>query len=161
VIAEWWTKWPNANVGVACGASSGVIVLDRDDRHGGDDSLYELEREHGTPCDNSWRCATANGGVHLYFRAPSFTVRNAVALWPGLDIRGEGGYVVAPPSVLDGERLYRWQVGFAPHELLLADAPEWLLERLRSDDRHGTGHSPDFWRRLGKLCAGQCAEANA
>ncbi|NIT04147.1 hypothetical protein GTO10_04460, partial [Candidatus Saccharibacteria bacterium] len=101
-IVAWGEKWPDANIGVATGQASGIVVLDVDKRHGGDDSLFELEQKHGE-LPKTVEVITGGGGRHIYFKYPSgdVTVKNAAGLAgiAGLDIRGDGGYVVAPPSV--------------------------------------------------------------
>jgi len=125
-IAEWWTCWPDAGVAIATGADSGVIVADADPRHGGDDALHDLERAHGEFMP-TWRCLTAGGGLHLYLRHPGDRVGNRAGLWRGIDVRGDGGYVVAPPTELEGGRAYAWEVGHAPHEVELAEPPRWLV----------------------------------
>jgi hypothetical protein len=101
VIEATWRQHPSLNVGIRCGRESGLIVLDVD----GDDgmeSLRKIEQARGKlPLTASVR--TPRGGQHFYFQHPGFEVSNSVG-WPGpgLDIRGDGGYVVAPPSyVLD------------------------------------------------------------
>ena len=146
-ISEWWSQWPAAGVAIATGAESGVIVLDIDPCHGGDDALAELERHHGE-LPATWRALTANGGVHLYFRHPGVRVGNRVDVWPGIDLRGDGGYVVAPPTVLDGGRHYAWETGFGPLEIVLAEMPTWLLEQLGPDRSNGEGRPPDEWAAL-------------
>src|SRR5262245_12539102 len=103
IVARWWLEEPDANDGIATGACSGTIASDCDPRHGGDESLAELELEYG-PMPETWRSHTANGGTHDYFRHPGFAVRNRAALRPGIDLRGDGGYVVAPPSLLNSDR---------------------------------------------------------
>jgi hypothetical protein len=148
IIAAWWRQWPTAGVGIATGAASNAIVADIDDRHGGYESLRHLEREHGE-IPPTWRCLTANGGLHLYFRHPGGTVGNRAGLWPGIDLRGDGGYVVAPPTQLDPDRRYVWEVGYGPHELPLADAPTWLLDALHDQQRDGHNARPtDEWAAL-------------
>ncbi len=122
-VRAWWGRWPAANVGVPTGRRSGLLVLDVDQRGGGPQSLAALEREHG-PLPKTATGRTGGGGVHLFFRYPSGReVRNSAGvLGPGLDVRGEGGYVVVPPSRTRGA--YGW-ADRSP----LADA-SWLLERL-------------------------------
>jgi putative DNA primase/helicase len=122
-IERWWKRWPSANVGVPTGKKSGVVVLDVDVDDGGLDSLAKLERA-GLPVPKTARVHTGGGGIHVFFRYPRETViRNSAGmLGPGLDVRGEGGYVVVPPSRTRG--LYRW-VDTSP----LAEA-SWLIERL-------------------------------
>jgi hypothetical protein len=123
VIERWWKRWPSANVGVPTGKKSGVAVLDVDVDDGGPESLARLERV-GVPVPKTARARTGGGGIHVFFRYPRGTeIRNSAGLLgPGLDVRGEGGYVVVPPSRTRG--LYRWVDTSA-----LAEA-SWLIERL-------------------------------
>lgn len=99
-IHAWWAKWPKANVGLATGKVSGFFALDVDPRHGGDDSLAKLEREHG-PLPPTFTVRTGSGGRHFYFLMPAdgAPLKNRIGLSPGIDIRADGGYVVAPPSI--------------------------------------------------------------
>ena len=122
-VRAWWGRRPSANVGVPTGRRSGLVVLDVDRGGGGPESLAALEREHG-PAPETARARTGGGGAHLFFRyPPGREVRNSAGvLGPGLDVRGEGGYVVVPPSRTRGA--YGW-VDRSP----LAEAA-WLLERL-------------------------------
>jgi len=118
-----WDRWPAANVGVPTGARSGLLVLDVDPEDGGLESLAELERTNG-PLPLTTRARTGGGGTHLFFRYPAEEVRNSAGwLGPGLDVRGEGGYVVVPPSRTQGA--YGWSEKAPP-----ADPPAWLLVRL-------------------------------
>ena len=107
-VAQWWALFPDASIGVATGTSSGVVVLDVDDDAGGWDSLDRLQDRHGEL--TTWAAATGGGGVHLYFHAPAgVSVRSsASAVAPGIDVRGDGGYVVAPPSPHASGEAYRW-----------------------------------------------------
>ena len=126
-IQAWWGRWPSANVGVPTGRRSGLLVLDVDARGGGPESLATLERETG-PLPGTARARTGGRGVHVFFRYPSGEeVRNSAGwLGPGLDVRGEGGYVVVPPSRT--RSAYEW-IDRSP----LAGAA-WLLERLGEHD---------------------------
>ena len=122
-IGQWWKRWPSANVAIPTGEKSGVVVLDVDVDDGGPESLARLERV-GIPVPKTARTRTGGGGIHLFFRYPrEREIRNSAGLLgPGLDVRGEGGYVVVPPSRTRG--LYRWVDTSA-----LAEA-SWLIERL-------------------------------
>jgi hypothetical protein len=126
-IERWWGRWPSANVGVPTGKKSGIVVLDVDVTTGGPESLAKLERA-GVPVPKTARTRTGGGGIHLYFRYPRETdIRNSAGLLgPGLDVRGEGGYVVVPPSRTQGS--YEW-VDRSP----LAEA-SWLIEHLIEGD---------------------------
>jgi putative DNA primase/helicase len=123
-IQEWWDRWPSANVAVATGEVSGIVVLDIDKKHGGFQSLAALEKEHGT-LPESWTARTGGGGIHVYFKHPGTRVPNSAGkVGEGLDIRGDGGYVLLPPSGHESGNNYEWK---HPPETL-ADAPAWLLE---------------------------------
>ena len=125
IIAEWWRRWPDANVGIRTGAESGVVVLDVDTPKGGAGALAELERKHGK-LPATARVLTGGGGEHIYFRHPDRELRNSTGrLGAGLDVRGDGGYVVAPPSVHESGRAYQWKRTL---DRGLADCPAWLLE---------------------------------
>ena len=123
VIERWWKRWPTANVAVPTGKKSGVVVLDVDVDDGGLESLAKLDRA-GAPTPKTARARTGGGGIHVFFRYPRGTeIRNSAGLLgPGLDVRGEGGYVVVPPSRTQSS--YQWV-----DSSLLAEA-SWLIERL-------------------------------
>ena len=133
VIAEWWALFPDANIAIRTGAISGVVVADVDPGNGGWESIERLEAEHGslpvTPI-----VATGGGGAHVYFRHPGWMVPNSAGrIAQGIDIRGDGGYVIAPPSSHMSGTPYAWADGYTPDEVPLADLPEWLLPQ---DARH-------------------------
>lgn len=97
-IRRWWAQAPHANIGIATGGRSGLVVLDMDPRHGGEASLAAFEAEHG-PLPATLTVATGGGGQHLCFAAPAGeTIASRAGLLPGLDVRADGGYVVAAPS---------------------------------------------------------------
>jgi hypothetical protein len=145
-IEAWFSRQPQANVGVVTGAVSGVVVLDVDAAHGGMDSIAAWEAQHG-PLPTTVEARTGGGGRHVYFLHPGQNVPNRVAIAPGVDIRGDGGCIVAPPSAHASGGRYAWLPGHAPHEVGLAPMPHWLLGLLRSS--HGqSGHRLSHWRRL-------------
>lgn len=141
-IRSWFRRWPAANVGIVTGAVSGLAVLDIDPKHGGADSLAHLEQRHGA-LPPTLEVATGGGGRHLYFRHPGGTLHNKVGLAPGVDLRGDGGLVVAPPSIHPSGRPYLWQ----DDRTDLANMPDWLL-RLAAGAPGGTGHPLTYWRHL-------------
>jgi hypothetical protein len=143
-VSEWFQRWPAANVGVVTGVISSLAVLDVDARHGGAESLTALERAHG-PLPPTIEAATGGGGRHLYFAHPGGLVHNQVGLATGIDLRADGGFVVAPPSIHPSGRRYEWV--HPPAETPLAPMPAWLLRLVR---RRGDrpGHPIAHWRRL-------------
>ena len=123
LIEQWWTQWPNDGVGIACGEASGIFVIDVDVAGGktGDRTLADLEAQHGE-LPETYTVRTGSGGWHYYFRFdPARPIRNGI-LGPGLDIRGEGGQVLAPPTIhpVTGE-------AYLVHlDVPVADAPDWF-----------------------------------
>lgn len=144
-IEGWFRSWPDANLGIVTGAISGLVVLDVDPIHGGDGSLAELEHRHGR-LPQTVEAVTGGGGRHLYFGHPGGFVHNRASMAPGLDVRGDGGYVVAPPSVHPSGLGYRWVPGHTPTDIALAPVPGWVVEL--ATDRQHPGHSLAFWRAL-------------
>lgn len=122
-IKTWWGKWPTSNIAIVTGASSGVWALDVDPKHGGPDALARLEGEYGS-LPETVRVRTGSGGFHVWLAWPAdIEVRNSAGrLGPGLDVRGEGGFLVAPPSLHVSGRRYEWAGGKQ-----IASAPNWLL----------------------------------
>ncbi len=124
VICSWFADGQVVNVGIATGPRSKLVVLDVDTRHNGMDSMAALGAMPRTAT-----VETGGGGWHLYFQWPDgLDIRNSAGkLGPGLDIRGAGGYVVAPPSVHVSGGVYKWsrdpRGGFA-------DLPQHILEKL-------------------------------
>lgn len=121
-IVKAWTARGNANVGIATGKVSALVVLDVDPRNGGDRSLHELERLHG-PLPETVSVATGGGGRHFYFTAPVEDVGSGGAA-DGLDVKGDGGYVIAPPSIHPSGGTYSWTR--APGSVPLAPCPDWV-----------------------------------
>jgi Bifunctional DNA primase/polymerase, N-terminal/AAA domain/Primase C terminal 1 (PriCT-1) len=132
-LEAWWAQWPDANLAVLTGAGSGLWVLDVDPRKGGDDALAQLARQHG-PLPETVEAITGSGGRHLYFRHPGGEVRipnSAGRLGEGLDVRGDGGYVIAPPSLHPNGTPYRWEATHGPDLVPVAPAPPGLLHLVR------------------------------
>lgn len=133
-IRGWWSRWPWANVAVATGVASGFIALDIDPRHGGGESLRDLEKQHG-PLPETVEQITGGGGRHLLFRHPGHRAPNAVGLAPGLDVRGDGGYILAAPSLHVSGRRYEWELSSRPGRVPLAEPPAWLLTLVGAGER--------------------------
>ena len=111
-IQSWWSKWPLANIGIATGAVSGFDVLDIDPRHGGDISLEDLEAQHGKLPETAEQI-TGGGGRHILFRhVLGLKSRNEIL--PGIDVKADGGYILAAPSSHISRRHYAWEESSRP-----------------------------------------------
>lgn len=130
-IEDWWKKWPKANIGLATGGASGFFVLDVDPRHGGKESLQALVKKNGN-FPKTLASHTGGGGYHIFFKNPEAVLKNKVNICPGLDIRGDGGYIVAPPSIHQSGKQYAWMHEFKDAEIF--SAPTWLYDILSSKE---------------------------
>lgn len=147
-VASWWRPvppdpnpsewWPRANIGIVTGRKSGIWVLDVDSYNGGDHRLAGYENRHGALPETRVH-RTGSNGVHYFFTHPGFDVRNnaSTMLGQGLDLRGERGFVVAPPSV-SAKGLYELNPA---HDISPVAAPAWLLELLREYDKQQNGEA--------------------
>lgn len=127
-IIRQWFKGKPYNLGIVTGTESGLFVLDRDDKDGGDISLADLEAQHGTLPPTLVQ-QTGNGRHYVFQLPPGSAIRNsAKKIGPGLDIRGVGGYIVATPSVHPNGNVYQWLNCGMPTRDMIAPAPEWLLD---------------------------------
>ncbi len=126
-IRAWWTRWPDANIGVPTGTPSKLMVVDIDPRNGGNESFEALIAKHG-PLPRTAEQFTGGGGRHIVFRHPG--VKLARELAPGIDLKAEGGYIIAAPSIHESGKRYVWD-GMQGEAALLspANVPDWLLER--------------------------------
>jgi len=129
-IRAWWETWPSANIGLATGKVSGVVVLDVDAKNGGIENLDLLQEKYG-PLPGTLISQTGGGGLHYYFRYPEGGLKcSAGKLAVGIDIRGDGGYVVAPPSNHISGHEYVWQDD-EPGEIEIAAMPQWIIDGLK------------------------------
>ncbi len=101
-VTSWWTKEPQSNIGVVTGAVSHLAIIDLDGPEG-----IEYGRSLGLV---SPATARTGNGAQLYYRHPGENVCNAVKKYPGVDVRGDGGYVVAPPSIHPNGKTYVWSM---------------------------------------------------
>jgi archaellum biogenesis ATPase FlaH len=130
-IRRWWKMWPDANIGVPTGVK--FFVLDRDPRNGGSETYQHLIYQHGS-LGGTIAQTTGRGGesTHWLFAMPDQQeIGCHTGLWPGLDIKGVGGYIVVPPSIHpDTGQPYTWD-GLKPiTEQTLLPAPGWLLTEI-------------------------------
>ena len=139
-IEQWFTRWPNANIGIATGKDkSGFFAVDVDIKHHlgkfGDESLEQLEKEYGKLPDTV-TAKTGSGGGHYLFLTPEFgEIPNSTGkLAPSIDIRGEGGYIIVEPAIHITGLSYAW-IDSDPifGDSKISPSPEWLLKALRRD----------------------------
>jgi hypothetical protein len=136
VIRKWFSETP-WNIGIVTGLPSGIVVVDIDPRHDGDRSLAALEQEHG-PLPPTCRFNTGGGGQHILFRHPRSPVPNSAGtIAAGIDVRGDGGYIVAPPSTHISGGIYS-----ISNDAEFAPLPDWILSATKK------AHKPTSWREL-------------
>lgn len=119
------------------GEASGLLPIDIDSRHGGNENLYELERSH-EELPPTLTSLTGDGGSHLLFRHADGVKNQTGRIAPGIDVKSDRGYTIAPPSSHVSGRQYQWAPGCGPDEIEPAPCPDWLLQLLRGD-------SPQRW----------------
>jgi putative DNA primase/helicase len=133
VIAQWWKKFPKAMIGVPTGPAIAALVVDvdagADEKTGevfdADDLVARLEAELGVQLPPTLAVATPRGGRHLYFQFPAgVELGNRAGIIPRVDVRGDGGYVIVPPSTRSDGRKYQ----FIVQQIKPAIAPEALLD---------------------------------
>jgi len=145
LIRTWWERWPQANVAIRTGSASALAVLDLDRR--GDHDGVEVARAHGwDPADAGPVARTGGGGLHAYYRMPEGLRSGPIA--PGVDVKAEGGYVIAPPSRTRGP--YVWEA-----DPDIEDLPPWpteVIERVRAawDTRAGDAEDVEGVIREGR-----------
>lgn len=139
-IDSWWGSAPEMNIGILTGSASGFWALDIDNEDG-EESLRKLEALHG-PLPATIEVITGRGR-HLYFRLGEDALRNSAGrIGIGIDVRADGGYVLAPPSVHPTGREYTWSVDSANN---FADAPDWLCRLAGDIPTEGKGKSLEEW----------------
>jgi hypothetical protein len=151
-IQQWWTRHPRANIGAATGAALTAWVLDIDLHHDGPATLAALVEEHGS-LPETVESTTPRGGRHLYWSWPESGGIDCCAgrVGPGLDHRGDGGFIVLPPSArLDGR--YRWRRRGIP-----AEAPAWLLDLARKPRPRASPDPQPLHRNLDSYIAAAVA----
>jgi hypothetical protein len=135
-IEQWWDQWPRANVGVRTGRESGIVVVDIDPPKGGDDSWNDAC--NGQVPFDTVEVLTGGGGRHIYFQHPGGVVKSAVGVLPGIDIRGDGGYVVVPPSFHVSGSQYLWEDACRPGTVDVSPIPVWVANLIRPPSKDPT-----------------------
>ncbi|MCD8196554.1 MAG: bifunctional DNA primase/polymerase [Lachnospiraceae bacterium] len=137
-IKKWWYKNPNFNIGIATGQMSGgliVIDMDRDERKGKDGYaiVKKWQQKHGNLPD-TWMSLTGRGGYHWFYYDPNTTMGSPRDLFEGVDIRANGAYIVAPPSIHPNGNRYQWEAGFGD-ETPLAAVNDTVREFLKGEPK--------------------------
>jgi hypothetical protein len=125
-IKSWWNKWPEANIGIITGTVSKLVVLDADSA-----TAEIFVKDKGILPTPQVRTGK---GTHFYLKHPGGRVPNKVNGKIGLDIKGDGGYVVAPPSIHPSGKRYEWAPDSTPWNTELADLPTWVSEYIQNRD---------------------------
>lgn len=123
VVLKWWQQSPDANIGMPTGRVTGRLVLDVDPRHGGNESLEELERRC-RPLPATWSVRTGGGGRHFHFELPEGIAVPCGSIAAGLDIKADGGYIIMPPSLHKSGNRYELDKSAVPP----VPCPDWLLK---------------------------------
>ena len=124
-ICQWFEQNPDANIGIVTGKFSNLVVFDLDS----EDAVAYAEFEGGFP--DTPKVKTGKG-YHIYMRHPGFEIRNSVNKKLDIDIRADGGFVVAPPSIHGSGRQYQWEPGFSIHNIKPAACESWMIEYLQN-----------------------------
>jgi putative DNA primase/helicase len=138
LVKKCWRQWANANIGIAAGEDSGVIVLDIDPRNGGDDTFDRCVAELGA-LPETVSADTGGGGRHLFFKHPAIRVRNdsqGKLLGAGIDVLSDGKIAIVAPSRHASGKRYAWQAGKEPGNIAIAQLPTPWLKRLTGNARH-------------------------
>lgn len=124
IIKKWWKRWPDANIGIRTGKDSFIAIdIDLPD---GPNSLKAVELKYGK-LPKTVKQRTGGGGVQLFFKPPDVEIKNSSGkIAPNIDVRGEGGYVLVPPSRHKSGKRYKWVRSFA--ETKLKKMPGWLVD---------------------------------
>lgn len=127
IISRWWTDWPNANIGVATGHESNIIVIDQDGHQG----EYSLQDHH---LPRTVTALTGGGGKHYIYAYPNTYIKSRTNVLESVDSRGDGGYIVVAPSNHISGNVYQWQEGHDPFTHEISEAPHWWLDMMLSDE---------------------------
>lgn len=136
-VCNWWQRWPYANIGIATGTTSGLLVVDIDPRHGGDESWKKFVDEN--PLPPSLTAQSGGGGFHIYYKISTQSIKNRTNVLPGVDIRGEGGYIVAPSSQHQSGKFYSWQNILDQNQI--SDLPVPLLDLINGKTKSITSRT--------------------
>lgn len=152
-IQDWWGKqFPGAGIGVRTGKESGIFVLDVDiHKVDGKETLENLLAQNGADLPDTVQSITGSGGTHYIFNYQD-GIGNKVNFAPGLDIRGDGGYIIAAPSIHQTGSRYEWELSSRPIDVAISDAPSWLVELIKKPTHMTNGKTTaqpsSHWQKL-------------
>ena len=137
-IKEWWAKWPDASIGCATGEASGFWVLDAD----GEEGIKQAE-EMNLPLTLTSK--TGGGGLQFFFTYNGTEIRNsAKKVASHIDVRGQGGYVILPPSSHPSGNRYFWE-----KKTKIIEAPGWIIEKVKKQPERTVAHLPGETTKYG------------
>lgn len=128
-IRKWWSMWPRANIGIVAGKNTTgrhLVIIDVDKKNNGLENWDSLKETHGKLPDTA-ESITGSGGRHILFYSDVPSKNSVGLIAPGIDVRGEGGYIVAPPSLHKSGGNYEWELSSDPAKVPIATIPDWLL----------------------------------
>jgi hypothetical protein len=126
-IKDWFTTSQPLMLAIVTGSISGIVVVDIDEPQGHDELQKYIPDSLLMPT-----CQTPSGGQHLYFGCPSPAPGNNARIIPGCDFRGEGGYVIAPPSMNGTGKAYAWMPGLSFAEVPPPPLPESYINKINN-----------------------------
>lgn len=126
VIGDWWTRYPCANIGCATGLVSNIVVLDIDPKPTSEEVLKNFVSKYNsiTP---TLTARSGRGGFHFYYRT-KIRLPSRVGIIEGVDFRGDGGYIVLPPSIHENGNAYQWLTPSGLPVEEIAEIPQWLID---------------------------------
>lgn len=133
IIRQWWTKWPDANIGLAL-EPSGLLAIDMDRHEGKPDGVKaynKLRGENKFP-DKTPVSISGGNGYHIIVKRPAGKLKAKVV--PGIDVKSNG-YIILPPSIHPSGKLYKWQDGLSLLDVQPVDPPEWLLHLILKEEK--------------------------
>lgn len=139
-IESWWAQNPAFNIGIDCG-KSGLTVIDYDAANGKEGLTIRDTWRQSHLMPDTWTARTPRGGLHEYYRAPDGKTKTG--LYPGVDVRAQGGLVAAPPSVFDG-RVYEWEKHPVLYPLADADSTVYTFLFPVLDEPHRQENKPAY-----------------
>lgn len=134
-IKEWWDLYPNAGIGTPTGEINNFLVIDIDPRNGGDVSFQRLQEKY-QPFPHTVESITGGGGNHFFFKWDDRINKSKLENYPGVDIQGNGAYVVLPPSIHpDTKKSYEWELSSKPVMNEMASVPKYFVDLMHEKDK--------------------------